>query len=89
MTKHRLHSLAMATLVLVAGSWQYSSGQTAAQRNARESAVTNVPTKSVDPALTPAKTNIYRFRSIDVPGANGSNLYDLQRKNCGLLYPYL
>jgi len=70
MTKHRLHSLAIVTLFIVAVPWQYSAGQTTAQRNDHEA------TGSVDPVRTPATTKTYEFRSIDVPGAFWSLVYD-------------
>jgi uncharacterized membrane protein len=75
MLEHRLHSLAIVTLLVVAGPWQLS-GLAAAQTDDREGAFTNVLAESPDSALEPAKTKIYKFRSIDVPGAFWSLVYD-------------
>ena len=76
MNKHRFHSLAMITLVLVAGPWQYSSGQTAAQAIDREGSATNIQKESVGSSLAPAQTKTYKFRSVDVPGAYLSSVRD-------------
>lgn len=76
MMKNRFHSLAIVTLLIVAGSWQYSSAQAAMQRSGRDAAAPNARAESFDPDLTPAKTKGYKFRSIDVPGAYTSQLFD-------------
>jgi hypothetical protein len=79
MNKHLLYSLSVA-LVMVACSVQHLSSQTAAQRNDRETALADVQTEVADSAQNPASTKVYKFRSIDFPGAWQSWLFDYNGK---------
>jgi hypothetical protein len=81
MSEHLLHSLAIATLAMFAGPWQYLSVQAAARRTEREAAFENVQAESIDSSPTPAETKISQFRFLDVPGAYNSVLIDYGGKS--------
>ena len=80
MIKYRLHSLAIATLFMVAGPWQYLAGQEVEQKIDRKSAARSLQVESVEPAKEPVQTKTYQFQSIDFPGAYASQLFDYNEK---------